>query len=154
MRCRWRPKTRTSRSSLNRPVPGLGSGTTLLAYACECARPVRRREWATSDEIVDAPVGDPVAGRTRGSEARAEARARTEAAGPAVVAPGLRDAPARQSRRTRIPELDALAGLVAQTVGSCRRSVITTLILLVGDIDGNGLIFSLRLGFFSLKVKW
>ena len=106
MRCRWRPKMLTSRSSRSQPVPAGGCGTTLLACECGCVRRVRRREWAISDEIVDVPAGDPVAGSRRGSEAKAEARARTEAAGPAVVAPGHRDAPARQSRRARLLELD------------------------------------------------
>jgi len=47
----------------------------------------------------------------------------------------------------------AFLSWMPQTASSCRRSLMTTLIRLVGDIDGNGLTFSLRLGFFSSKVK-
>ena len=61
MRFRSPPRMQTSRLWLSRAARTGGFEADLLAFACECGRPGRRHEWATSAETGADPADAPAA---------------------------------------------------------------------------------------------
>lgn len=87
MRFRSPPRMQTSRLWLSRAARTGGFDADPLAFACECGRPGRRHEWATSAETGADPADAPVAAIAAVTAGRIPDNVSTLAADLRVVVP-------------------------------------------------------------------